>query len=109
MYRVRNRSRADAVLSITPFLQFVSKGSDLGPEQEFRFRAGGAESGGMDLHVQTDGTAELIPECEETYFYSYDVCDGEKEHGDCKGRIPDQGCREGGRVPGDLGRIFSIR
>ena len=84
VYRVRNRSRADAVLSITPFLQFVSKGSDLGPEQEFRFRAGGAESGGMDLHVQTDGTAELIPECEETYFYSYDVCDGRRSTGTAK-------------------------
>ena len=84
VYRVRNRSRADAVLSITPFLQFVSKGSDLGPEQEFRFRAGGAESGGMDLHVQTDGTAELILECEETYFYSYDVCDGRRSMGTAK-------------------------
>ena len=84
VYRVRNRSRADTVLSITPFLQFVSKGSDLGPGQEFRFRAGGAESGGMDLHVQTDGTAELIPECEETYFYSYDVCDGRRSTGTAK-------------------------
>ena len=46
VYRVRNRSRADAVLSITPFLQFVSKGSDLGPEQEFRFRTAGQRAGG---------------------------------------------------------------
>ena len=42
VYRVRNRSRADAVLTVTPFLQFVSKGSDLGPGQEFRFSSDGA-------------------------------------------------------------------
>ena len=84
VYRVRNRSRADVVLSVTPFLQFVSKGSDLRPGQEFRFSSDGAESGGLALHVSTDGAAEKIPEREETYFYSYDACDGRRSTGTAK-------------------------
>ena len=37
IYRVRNRSRKDIRLTVTPFVQFVSKGSDVEEGQEFLF------------------------------------------------------------------------
>ena len=96
VYRVRNRSRADAVLTVTPFLQFVSKGSDLGPGQEFRFSSDGAESAGLALHVSADGAAERIPEREETYFYSYDACDGRRSTGTAKAGFRIRAAEEAG-------------
>ena len=88
IYRVRNRSRREIRLAVTPFVQFVSKGNDVGADQRFQFEADRIRSGGMTLSVRTDGEAEKIPEKEETYFYSYDACDGRRSTGRAKA-----GCR----------------
>ena len=88
IYRVRNRSRREIRLAVTPFVQFVSKGNDVGADQRFQFEADRIRSGGMTLSVRTDGETEKIPEKEETYFYSYDACDGRRSTGRAKA-----GCR----------------
>ena len=69
-------------------MQFVPKGNDIGAEQEFRFEADRIESEGLTLHIRTDAQAEKIPEQEETYYYSYDACDGRRSTGSAKA-----GCR----------------
>ena len=107
VYRVRNRSRADAVLTVTPFLQFVSKGSDLGPGQEFRFSSDGAESAGLALHVSADGAAERIPEREETYFYSYDACDGRRSTGTAKAGFRIRAAVKAGEYR-EISAVFSV-
>ena len=88
IYRVRNRSRKDIRLTVTPFVQFVSKGSDVKEGQEFLFGAEQIQSGGLTLSIRTDAETEKIPEKEETYFYSYDACDGRRSTGKAKA-----GCR----------------
>ena len=88
VYRVRNRSRREIRLSVTPFVQFVPKGNDIETDQGFRFEPDRIRSGGMTLSVRTDGETEKIPVKEETYFYSYDACDGRRSTGRAKA-----GCR----------------
>ena len=88
LYRVCNRSRQDARITVIPFVQFVPKGNDIRAEQEFRFEADRIESEGLTLHIRTDAQTEKIPEREETYYYSYDACDGRRSTGSAKA-----GCR----------------
>lgn len=80
-YSIRNRSSKPAELKILPFYQFTAKGSEPEPEQEFQYRENAVISNGMTLGFQTNGTLIDIEEIQETYFYSYDVCDGRKETG----------------------------
>ncbi len=83
-YRIRNRSRKDVRLSVTPFFQFVPKGEDLEPDRTFLLCDGKVISGDLSLYFWTDGTVEQIPEQSETYFYAYDACDGRRENGTAK-------------------------
>lgn len=62
IYRVRNRSGKDIRFTVTPFVQFVPKGSDMEERQVLRFEADRIESGGLTLSIRTDGEAEKITE-----------------------------------------------
>ena len=80
-YSIRNRSRKPAELKIVPFYQFTAKGSEPEPEQKFQYTKNAVSSNGMTLYFHTNGTLDNIEEIQETYFYSYDVCDGRRETG----------------------------
>lgn len=80
-YSIRNRSRKPAELKIVPFYQFTAKGSEPEPEQKFQYTKNAVISNGMTLYFQTNGTLDNIEEIQETYFYSYDACDGRRETG----------------------------
>lgn len=87
-YEIRNRSRRSCQLSVTPFLQFVKKGSDLQAGQAFTFEREGSRalvrSNGLTLRVDSTGEVREIPACSETYFYSYDIRDGRRPEGIAK-------------------------
>ena len=80
-YSIRNRSGKTAELKVMPFYQFTAKGSEPEPEQEFQYTKNTVISNGMTLYFQTNGTLADTEEIQETYFYSYDACDGRRETG----------------------------
>ena len=80
-YSIRNRSGKTAELKVMPFYQFTAKGSEPEPEQKFQYTKNAVISNGMTLYFQTNGTLDNIEERQETYFYSYDACDGRRETG----------------------------
>lgn len=80
-YRIRNRSRKDIRLIVTPFYQFTPKGEDPEADRRFRFCGDRIESEGLSLYFRTDGDTEVIPELSETYHYAYDACDGRRSTG----------------------------
>ena len=98
-YAIRNRSRRDAVLRVTPFYQFVPKGKDMGEKERIvtvlsreagsgveaaargLVRAEYAASGCPELYLRTNGTFESIPRVQEMLYYRYDACDGRRETG----------------------------
>ncbi|MGI6062898.1 amylo-alpha-1,6-glucosidase [Blautia sp.] len=80
-YSIRNRSGKTAELKVLPFYQFTAKGSEPEPEQEFQYTKNTVISNGMTLYFQTNGTLADTEEIQETYFYSYDACDGRRETG----------------------------
>ncbi len=83
-YRVRNRSRKPAALTVTPFYQFSGKGENPGADCRFTVQESGISSAGMMLYYRTDGEVRELPETEETYHYSYDACDGRRSTGRAK-------------------------
>lgn len=91
-YEIGNRGKEYCMLCITPFYQFVPKGSDLDVDQVIENeKAGDAskdarqlKSGGLTLYVRTNGEIEDISEVQETYAYRYDACDGRRENGSAK-------------------------
>ncbi|HJB46547.1 MAG TPA: amylo-alpha-1,6-glucosidase [Candidatus Mediterraneibacter surreyensis] len=80
-YRVTNRSRSDACLTVTPFYQFAPKGDGEKLNGTFRCLAGRVENGQMRLYYMTNGKETEIPETVEQYYYSYDACDGRESTG----------------------------
>lgn len=80
-YEIRNMSKENCSITITPFFQFVKKGDDLEKEQKFLLEQNKISSNGIALYFKTDGDVEKIPSIYETYYYSYDECDGRREHG----------------------------
>ena len=88
-YRVKNRSRSDVCLRVTPFYQFCPKGeqpeSGIGLKyQPAAGRPGCIESAGLRLYFLTDGCDKKIPETEEICYYAYDICDGRRSTGRAK-------------------------
>lgn len=83
VYEVVNERFCDVTFSVTPFFQFVKKGENMKPEQKIERRGGAVVSNGLILFQNTNG--QVLPEeKEETYFYSYDACDGRREQGNAK-------------------------
>ena len=83
-YRIKNRSRSAVSLTVTPFYQFAPKGEEPAPKNKVLYTEGCVESGGMKLYYRTDGCDTEMPETEEAYYYSYDVCDGRRSTGRAK-------------------------
>lgn len=83
-YRIKNRSRSAVSLTVTPFYQFAPKGEEPAQENRVMYTEGCVESGGMKLYYRTDGCDTEMPETEEAYYYSYDVCDGRRSTGRAK-------------------------
>ncbi len=89
-YEIENRGKEHCMLCVTPFYQFVPKGSDMdagqviekeGEELNHKARL---KSGSLTLFVRTNGEIEDISEIKETYYYRYDACDGRRENGTAK-------------------------
>lgn len=81
-YEIRNRSKEDAVLSVSPHLQFVPKGALLSKEQSFTVEGQKISANGMQLYCETNGTfAELPLRFADNLYYAYDACDGRRETG----------------------------
>lgn len=80
-YEIENRGRKTCTLCVTPFYQFVPKGSDMKEGQSIEMAGHKISSGGTALYLRTNGTVEEIPETSETYFYRYDACDGRRKNG----------------------------
>lgn len=80
-YRIKNRTRKEAELFVTPFFQFCKKGSRPEKDQKFRRKEGAVSSRDMTLYFRTNGKIQDIEETWETYFYSYDACDGREDTG----------------------------
>jgi predicted glycogen debranching enzyme len=81
IYRIRNRKREDCRLTVTPWMQFVSKGEDLFREQIFLHMPGKESSNGLTLYYCSNGTEREFRGQYEEYFYSYDACDGRRDTG----------------------------
>lgn len=79
-YRINNRNDRPCRLKITPFFQFVPKGSDMEKTQKLCRRGTRLESAGLTLFFRTNGCIAAADE-EERYYYSYDACDGRRETG----------------------------
>lgn len=83
IYEISNLQLCEVTFSVTPFFQFVKKGEDLKPEQKIEWKEGTIVSNGLTVFQKTNG--KVFPENkEETYFYSYDVCDGRRKQGNAK-------------------------
>lgn len=80
-YEIMNRSQKVCRLAVTPFYQFTKKGSEPEPSQRWIRRENKLESNGLALYFRTNGKIVDIPTTQETYFYSYDACDGRRETG----------------------------
>lgn len=83
-YEISNRSSKPCKLIVTPFFQFIKKGSELKQTQKLIRTGNKIESGGLTLYFRTNGRVEAISETEEIYYYSYDACDGRRETGRAK-------------------------
>ena len=79
-YRINNRSGRSCRLEITPFFQFVPKGSDMEKTQKLSRTGTKLESAGLTLYFRTNAFIMEVNE-EECYHYSYDACDGRRETG----------------------------
>lgn len=90
-YRIINRTRGEARLTVTPFYQFTPKGKEPEAGQKFEWReirnsgingtACRIESNDLSMELITDGQVSGIGPVWETYFYSYDACDGRRDTG----------------------------
>ena len=83
-YKIMNRSRDKVRFTVTPLYQFAPRGSQPEVDQRFVRKGGRIESNGLCLAMETDGEVEDIPETTETYYYSYDACDGRRESGSAR-------------------------
>ena len=90
-YRIINRTREKVRLTVTPFYQFTPKGKEPDAGQKFEWKetrnsringtACRIESNDLSLELITDGQVSGIGPVWETYFYSYDACDGRRDTG----------------------------
>ncbi|MBR5248953.1 MAG: glycogen debranching enzyme N-terminal domain-containing protein, partial [Lachnospiraceae bacterium] len=76
-YRIKNRSKERAVLTVRPHLQFVPKGERLSSGQLFAVEKHKISSNGQSLTFRTNGRTEILqPIFCDTLYYADDVADG---------------------------------
>lgn len=93
LYEICNRGSKDCRIILTPFFQFVPKGTSYDKNVRFftewkeknisgkEIIEGHIEANDLTLYFRTNGECKRISEEKETYFYSYDKCDGREENG----------------------------
>lgn len=84
VYRVNNRTQERAKLVLTPFFQFVPKGEDLKADSHITSKENWVTDGSLNCYFMTNAEVKEIPEQSETYYYSYDACDGRRSTGTAK-------------------------
>lgn len=97
-YELMNHSAEEAELIVTPYMQFVRKGSVMEKGQEFTLTAsdnvaasdraiytgGSISSNGQTLYFRTNGKLHACGTAyEEGLYYAYDACDGRPFTGCC--------------------------
>lgn len=80
-YDIINQGKKQAAYTITPFFQFVPKGEDMKANQEILYAEGRVVCEETELFFRTNGMVREIEAIQESYRYSYDVCDGRREFG----------------------------
>ncbi|MCD7752608.1 MAG: amylo-alpha-1,6-glucosidase [Lachnospiraceae bacterium] len=97
-YEISNRSETDAILRVTPALQFMPKGHLLPKTQKFAIseaektkEPGKVHAASLtvisnqrSLHIQTNGAVFTFPaRYRDDFYYAYDARDGRPERGAC--------------------------
>lgn len=81
-YRIKNRSKEKAVLTVRPHLQFVPKGERLSSKQIFTVENHKISSNGQSLYFCTNGRTMIFkPIFCDTLYYADDVADGKMSLG----------------------------
>ncbi len=81
-YELHNRSRAAALLRITPGLRFVPKGEAMEPGQRFTLEGNRIRSNGRTLYFHTNGTVRPLPQAlRGPFHFAQDVMDGKPAAG----------------------------
>lgn len=85
-YCICNHSEKECTLRIVPFFQFVKKGEDLKKGANFQLIGDGLTydtitAGDLCLNFRTTGKVMEKPVTYESYYYSYDDCDGRRSSG----------------------------
>ncbi len=76
-YRIKNRSKEKAVLTVRPHLQFVPKGERLSSKQLFTVENHKISSNGQSLTFRTNGCTKIVqPIFCDSLYYADDVADG---------------------------------
>lgn len=84
VYRINNRIQESVKLVLTPFFQFVAKGQDLTADSQIVRNRNQVTDGTLNCYFTTNAKVKEIPEKSETYYYSYDICDGRRSTGMAK-------------------------
>lgn len=84
VYRINNRTQESVKLVLIPFFQFVPKGQDLTADSQIVRNENQVTDGTLNCYFTTNAKVKEIPEKSETYYYSYDSCDGRRSTGTAK-------------------------
>ncbi|MBO5323402.1 MAG: glycogen debranching enzyme family protein [Oscillospiraceae bacterium] len=80
-YTVENRSKEQAVLEVTPWMQFASKGNPPQEKHRITFSAGKVTGNGLSMQFKTNGVWEKFPTQWQRLHYAHDVKDGRRSSG----------------------------
>ena len=80
-YTVENRSKEQAVLEVTPWMQFASKGNPPQEKHRITFSAGKVTGNGLSMQFKTNGVWEKFPTQWQRLHYVHDVKDGRRSSG----------------------------
>jgi predicted glycogen debranching enzyme len=81
-YEIDNRMEQEAILTLTPQLQFVPKGESISPGQRFETMQHYIESNGHKLYFKTNAQLEVYDTAYvEDLYYAYDARDGREAIG----------------------------
>ena len=81
-YEIENRTRSNAVLRVTPHLQFAPKGVQITREKRFYITESSVSSEGICVYFKTDGAVRHFSQrFVEGLYYAYDACDRREPYG----------------------------
>ena len=83
LYEIENRSGADCVYQVDPFLKFAPKEAALDVKKEFRCARGVITDGRYTLYVHTDANLRKMPTGWQSLAYPEDAKDGRPRKGLC--------------------------